>query len=245
MIEIENLIVAYGDHRVLNGLSVAWHNKAIHGLVGMNGAGKTTLLNTMAGFLKPGSGTILMDGVSLGRTALSYLETENFFYSNITGREYLGLFSAPAVSQGIDEWNQLFRLPLDELIEGYSSGMKRKLALAGVLRQEKPLVILDEPFNGLDLEASRLLSLIIARLKERGSTVLVTSHILGSLTGICDHIHLLSNGKIVLSRDRENFANLEKEIFRDSDQGYFDLVNNIMPGQENEPGSQGDKRDPV
>ena len=244
MIEIENLIVAYGEHRVLDGLSIAWHENAIHGLVGMNGAGKTTLLNTMAGFLKPAGGTIRMDGVTLVRAALSFLETENFFYSNITGREYLGLFSAPAVSPGIDEWNQLFRLPLDELIDGYSSGMKRKLALAGVLRQDKPLVILDEPFNGLDLEASRLLSVIISRLKERGTTVIITSHILGSLTGTCDYIHLLRNGKIVLSRDRDHFANLEKEIFRDSDKEFSDLVNSIMPGQESEPGSPGGKKDP-
>jgi ABC-2 type transport system ATP-binding protein len=106
--------------------------------------------------------------------------------------------------------------------------MKRKLALAGVLRQGTPFVILDEPFNGLDLEASRLLSMIISKLKDRGITVLITSHILGSLTGICDQIHLLRNGKIHFSRDNENFVTLEEEIFKDVDQGYSDLVNSIL-----------------
>ena len=228
MIAIENLSVSFGDHRVLEGLSVSLPDHSIHGLVGMNGAGKTTLLNTMAGFIRPGAGTILMQGMALRRSDLAFLETENFFYSYITGREYLGLFKSPAGVPGIDEWNRMFRLPLDQLIDSYSSGMKRKLALAGVLRQDKPLVILDEPFNGLDLESSRLLSLIIARLKELGKTVLVTSHILGSLTGICDHIHLLHDGKIRFSRDRDHFTNLEQDIFRDLDPGYLTLVKEIM-----------------
>ena len=228
MLAIENLIVSYGDHNVIDGLTISLPLKSVHGLVGMNGAGKTTLLNTMAGFTRKASGSIMMAGASLKRADLSFLETENFFYSHITGREYLGLFKAPQGIPGIDEWNRMFRLPLDHLIDNYSSGMKRKLALAGVLRQEKELVILDEPFNGLDLEFSRLLSMIIARLKERGTTVIITSHILGSLTGICDHIHLLRNGKIQFSRDRDNFMDLEKDIFRDLDPAYMTLVEEIM-----------------
>jgi ABC-2 type transport system ATP-binding protein len=228
MLEIENLTISYGDHKVIDALSVSLSVHCIHGLVGMNGAGKTTLLNTMAGFIRAGQGTILMEGNPLKRADLAFLETENFFYSHITGREYLGLFKAPAGVPDIDEWNRMFSLPLDQLIDGYSSGMKRKLALAGVLRQDKPLVILDEPFNGLDLESSRLLSLIITRLKQRGTTVIITSHILGSLTGVCDHIHLLRNGKIMFSRDKENFATLEQDIFKDVDPGFFDLVNSII-----------------
>jgi ABC-2 type transport system ATP-binding protein len=228
MLTIENLSVSYGDHKVLDGLSLSLSLNCIHGLVGMNGAGKTTLLNAMEGFIRPGSGAIVLKGAPLKRVDLAFLETENFFYSHISGREYLGLFKTPPGVPGIDEWNRMFRLPLDQLIDGYSSGMKRKLALAGVLRQNKPIVILDEPFNGLDLESSRLLSMIIGRLKERGTTVIITSHILGSLTGICDHIHLLRTGKIMFSRDRDHFETLEQDIFRDVDPGFFDLVNSIM-----------------
>lgn len=228
MLAIENLSVSYGDHKVIDDLTISLPLKSVHGLVGMNGAGKTTLLNTMAGFIRQDSGSIMMPKRPLKRADLSFLETENFFYSHITGREYLGLFKSPPGVQGIDEWNRMFRLPLDQLIDSYSSGMKRKLALAGVLRQEKKIVILDEPFNGLDLESSRLLSMIIARLKERETTILITSHILGSLTGICDHIHLLRNGKIQFSRDKDNFVNLENDIFRDVDPDYMTLVEEIM-----------------
>jgi ABC-2 type transport system ATP-binding protein len=228
MLVIENLHISFGSNQVLDALTLMLPLHQVHGLVGMNGAGKTTLLNVMAGFIRPDSGKILMNGVPLKRSELAFLETENFFYSQITGREYLGLFKAPPGVPGIDEWNRIFRLPLDQLIEGYSSGMKRKLALAGVLRQEKAVVILDEPFNGLDLESSRLLSIIITRLKERGTTVIITSHILGSLTGICDCIHLLRNGKILFTKDKENFSTLEQDIFRDVDSGYSNLINSII-----------------
>ncbi len=228
MIAIENVSVAYGDKLVIDDLSLILPDGQIHGLVGMNGAGKTTLLNAMAGYVKPLRGSVFMNGQPLQRMDLSFLETENFFYSHITGREYLGLFTGPAGSPGPDEWNQMFRLPLDQIIDGYSSGMKKKLALAGVLMQDKQLVILDEPFNGLDLESSRLLSMIITKLKERGKTLLITSHILESLTGLCDYIHLIGNGRIRVSRERGDFGNLEQDIFRDIDPGYADMVSKLL-----------------
>ncbi len=228
MLDISDLSVSYGDHRVLENLSLALQLHQVHGFVGMNGAGKTTLLNTLAGFMRPDSGSVTMNGDPLNRSDVAFMETENFFYSYITGREYLALFRAPADAPSIEEWNVLFKLPLDQLIDGYSSGMKRKLALAGVLRQEKSLVILDEPFNGLDLESSRILSLILSRLKEKGTTVILTSHILGALTGICDRIHLLRGGKISISRERQQFTGLEEEIFREVDEGFSELVRGVM-----------------
>jgi len=233
MLRIENLSVSYGPHLVLDNLSLALPLHQVHGLAGMNGAGKTTLLHAMAGFVKSTSGKISYETSALKRTDLSFLATENFFYSYITGREYLELFEVPVSSTGIEEWNRIFSLPLNQQVEGYSSGMKKKLAIIGVLRQNKPLVVLDEPFNGLDLEASRMLSLIIARLKEQGSTVIITSHILGSLTGICDQIHLLHNGKIRFSRDKMHFDLLEKEIFGEFDQEHEALVRDIFQKNQN------------
>ena len=228
MLEINELHVSYGENRVIENLSLNLPLQQVHGLVGMNGAGKTTLLNTLAGFISQGSGTVKMHGKPIQMHDVAFMETETFFYSYITGREYLELFRVPAGAPDIAEWNGLFKLPLDQLVDTYSSGMKKKLALIGVLRQGKPLVILDEPFNGLDMESSRLLSLVISRLKEKGTTVILTSHILGALTGICDHIHLLRNGKISFSRERQQFSGLEEEIFREVDEGYVELVRGVV-----------------
>jgi ABC-2 type transport system ATP-binding protein len=251
---IENLTVSYGDYLVLDQLCLSLEPAKVHGLVGLNGSGKTTLLNTLAGYKRQDSGTIrfagtfetvdesshkgvfplkvTMDGHSTGdhlpRSCFSFLETENYFYSKITGREYMEIFRTPGGSASIDDWNGVFDLPLDELIDGYSSGMKKKLALMAVLRQGKPLVILDEPFNGLDIESSRILVHIIATLKERNHTVIVTSHILGSLTGICDYIHLLKNGRIAFSKEPGEFKNLEAEIFSEVDLEHETRLRNLI-----------------
>ena len=228
MLNLDHLTVSYGNNRVLDNMELSLPLQCIHGLVGLNGAGKTTLLNTIAGYKKQEEGTILINGAPLKRKDLAYLETEQYYYSKITGREYLELFRTPAQSRSIDEWNGLFKLPLDQITEGYSGGMKRKLALIGILRKGKQLVILDEPFNGLDIESSRLLSMIIFGLKEQGTTVIVTSHILGSLTGICDYIHLLKNGRIVFSKESSQFSNLESEIFSEVDSEHEKLVREIL-----------------
>lgn len=228
MLTIKDLTVSYGDKIVLDKLQLNIDLAKIHGLVGLNGAGKTTLLNALYGFKNRDSGFLLYKDLPLKRIDVSYLETENFFYSNITGKEYLSLFQRLTNDYNLDDWNKIFKLPLDQLIDGYSTGMKKKLALMAVLKQDKEIVILDEPFNGLDIESSKILSLIISKLKENGKTIIVTSHILESLTNICDFIHYLDNKVISFTRDKNNFANLESEIFNEMEAEHKELIDNIM-----------------
>lgn len=213
MFTIENIRVQYGKQIVLSNLNLSLTLKQVHGLVGLNGAGKTTLLNTIYGFSKPQSGRIALNGNPIHRKQLSFLETGNYFYPYITGNEYLGLFPESEKKFDINTWNQLFELPLDKLIDDYSTGMKKKLAFMGILKLDKPILILDEPFNGLDLESVQLVKLIIQRLRVNGKTVLITSHILETLFNCCDHIHYLSQGKIQQSYPKQNFHLIEKEIF--------------------------------
>jgi len=144
---------------------------------------------------------------------LGYLETQNYFYSYLTGREHLKIFQFNNPQFDINHWNSLFNLPLDDLIETYSTGMKKKLAFMALLCQNKPFLLLDEPFNALDLETNQQLRLIIKALAERGKTVLVTSHIMESLTLLCDTISYLENGKIVFCETKDNFTNIEQRIF--------------------------------
>lgn len=211
MLTIENLKVGYKpDKEILKGLNLSMETGKIHGLVGLNGAGKTTLLNTLYSFIRPESGRILVNGAPLHRKDIGYLEAENYFYPYMTGYEYLALF--PAGPNGFDpnNWQELLRLPLDDITESYSTGMRKKLALIAVLKTDKPILILDEPFNGLDLESAHILTLILTRLRENGKTVLITSHIYESLTNISDFIHYIDNGTIAYSYPKEQFEELRK-----------------------------------
>lgn len=228
MLTINNLTVSYGKKIVLERLQLNLEFAKIHGLVGLNGAGKTTLLNTLYGFKNKDSGLILYNDLPLKRIVVSYLETENFYYSNITGKEYLSLFQRLTNDYNLDDWNKIFKLPLNQLIDSYSTGMKKKLVLMAILKQDKEIVILDEPFNGLDIESSKVLSLIIARLKEKGRTIIITSHILESLTNICDYIHYLDNKVISFTRDKNNYDNLENEIFNGMEAEHKELIDNII-----------------
>ena len=111
MISISDLHVSYGKQKeVIKNLHLSLPESKIHGIVGLNGAGKTTLLNTIYGLQKPDSGTIKWGDHAINKKQVAYLEAENYFYPNITGREYLDLFQNPEFNP--DEWNQLFNLPL-------------------------------------------------------------------------------------------------------------------------------------
>jgi len=227
MITIKDLTVSYEKpQKVINGLSLSLGEDTIHGIVGLNGSGKTTLLNTLYGLKKPDAGEIRRDGSPLTKKQMSYLVTENFFYSNITGREYLGLFKNQAFDE--DKWNQLFLLPLDQIIDGYSTGMKKKLALLGILKQDKLIMILDEPFNGLDIETCRVIRSILLRLREKGKTIVITSHIIETLTNLCDFIHFLEKGVIKISHGKAGFNAFEREIFESIENRNVQMIDDLM-----------------
>lgn len=214
MLTIRNLQVEYKKQSlILRGITLSMGSGKIHGLVGLNGAGKTTLLNTLYGFIRPVEGSILYNENPLQRRDIAYLEAENYFYPYMTGREYLDLFPAGKNGFQIDSWQKLFSIPLDDITENYSTGMKKKLALLGVIKPDKPILILDEPFNGLDLESAHILTLILQQLREKGKTVLVTSHVFETLTSGCDYIHHINNGMIEQSYPKEQFGMLKELLF--------------------------------
>ena len=227
MITINNLTISYNNsNNVIDNLNLSLMEGLIHGIVGLNGAGKTTLLNTLFGLKKHDKGTILFDNQKINKKSVSYLVTENFFYSNITGIEYLNLFNNKEFD--VKQWNKLFLLPLDSIIDRYSTGMKKKLALLGILKQAKPLMILDEPFNGLDIETCRIIRMILLRLKEKGKTIIITSHIIETLTNLCDYIHYLDNGIIKYSKDRHGFSEFEREVFKKIENENIELIQELI-----------------
>lgn len=226
MIIIKDLTAGYNQTNVIDSLNLILQNNAVHGVVGLNGAGKTTLFNTIFGLKKLRQGSILYNGEEISKKNISYLPTENYFFYNITGREYLALFQNPSFD--IDKWNELFKLPLNQIIEEYSTGMKKKLALMGILKQDKPIILLDEPFNGLDVEMSRIVHLMILRLKEIGKTIIISSHIVETLTSLCDYMHYLESGKIKYSCPKEEFAVLKQEIFEKIEKNNLNLIDTLL-----------------
>lgn len=213
MIELKNLCLAYGSHVVLDELTATWSVPGIHGIAGLNGAGKTTLFNAVAGYKNPVSGTLQFCKRDLVKEDVFFLETSPYFYPNITGYEYLSLFSQTANHFDGKLLNEVFQLPLHDLIDHYSTGMKKKLAIMAMLKKDKPIYLLDEPFNGLDLESNHVLEILLTLLKERGKTILISSHILDPLLRICDDIHLLKVGRLEQNFSKDNFENVEQALF--------------------------------
>ena len=210
MITIHDLTIAYGKKEIIKNLNYTFELHQAHGIVGLNGSGKTTLLNTLFRIKKPLNGTILLNKEPINRKQIGMLPTESYFYANITGKEYLDIFKNPDFE--LDKWNNLFKLPLKDLIETYSTGMKKKLALMTVIKQNKEIIILDEPFNGLDMETSSILNIIIGELKKQGKTIIITSHILKTLTDVCDQLHYLTNKTIEISSEKINFEQFEQKL---------------------------------
>lgn len=229
MLTIRNLQVEYKKQSlILKGITLSMESGKIHGIVGLNGAGKTTLLNTLYGFIRPVEGSILYNDNPLHRRDIAYLEAENYFYPYMTGREYLDLFPAGENGFQVDNWQKLFNIPLNDITENYSTGMKKKLALLGVLKPDKPILILDEPFNGLDLESAHILTLILQQLREKGKTILVTSHVFETLTSGCDYIHHINNEMIARSYSQDQFGMLQQLLYSTIEHQTADQIKGLI-----------------
>ncbi|MRJ11616.1 ATP-binding cassette domain-containing protein [Ornithobacterium rhinotracheale] len=210
MIKIDRLNKNFGNNEVLKDISLEFTEGNVYGIVGENGAGKTTLFRCIAG-LESYRGEILSENTPL-KNHLGYLETEPFFYSRITGKEYIQLLcNARNKKVNIDEKN-IFDLPLEQYASTYSTGMKKKLALTAILLQENKYYILDEPFNGIDIQSSIILVDIILKLKELNKIVLISSHIFSTLVDTCDKIIFLNKGQEPRIIQKAEFKDLEKEM---------------------------------
>jgi ABC-2 type transport system ATP-binding protein len=210
-VEVKDLSKVYGSKEVLKDISMKLEGGMVYGLVGENGSGKTTLFKCIAG-LEDFSGELSSD-LSTLKNHIGLLLTEPFFLSKITGREYIILMcDARGQSYTDVDKKNVFDLPLDNYASTYSTGMKKKLAILAILMQGNDFLILDEPFNGVDAQSNILISEIIKELKQLGKTVLISSHILSSLTDLCDEIFLLDQGKIKGVYEQADFDLLESDM---------------------------------
>jgi ABC-2 type transport system ATP-binding protein len=211
MITVKNLFKKYGTNEVLNNINIEFDKGKVYGIVGENGAGKTTLFRCIAG-LEEYEGEIKSNPNPV-KNHLGLLLTEPFFFQKITGKEYIQLLcNARNIKiSNIDERN-IFKLPLDQYASSYSTGMKKKLALTAILLQENEYFILDEPFNGVDIQSNIIITEIIHKLKALDKTVIISSHIFSTLSDTCDEILFLSSGNFLRSFQKTDFHILETEM---------------------------------
>ncbi|MFN5789819.1 MAG: ATP-binding cassette domain-containing protein [Bacteroidota bacterium] len=211
MIKIKELSKLFGNKEVLKNLSMEFSTGNVYGIVGENGSGKTTLFRCIAG-LESYSGEIISDVMPL-KNHLGLLLTEPFFFSMMTGREYIRLLCNARGKTNVDiDSKNIFDLPLEQYASTYSTGMKKKLAITAILLQENEYFILDEPFNGVDIQSNIILTEIILNLKELNKIVIISSHIFSTLSDTCDEIHLLRKGEQIKSVNKTGFKDLEQEM---------------------------------
>jgi ABC-2 type transport system ATP-binding protein len=211
MISIHALSKSYNGKEVLNDIELNLLKGNVYGIVGENGAGKTTLFRCIAG-LESYAGSIESEIESL-KDKMGFLTTDPYILSKITGREYLRLLCL-ARQVKVEDWDtkNIFDLPLDQYAESYSTGMQKKLAITAILLQKNEIFILDEPFNGVDIQSNILITEIIHHLKSLEKTIIISSHIFSTLSDTCDTIFHLSEGKIKQQYQKTDFHLLESEI---------------------------------
>ena len=208
---MNDLSKVFGDKEVLKNVSMEFSKGNVYGIVGENGAGKTTLFRCIAG-LESYSGEIISDVTPL-KNHLGLLLTDPFFFTMITGKEYIRLLCNARGKTNLDiDSKNIFDLPLHQYASTYSTGMKKKLAITAILLQENEYFILDEPFNGVDIQSNIILTEIILKLKELNKIVIISSHIFSTLSETCDEIHLLRKGEQIKSVQKSGFKNLEQEM---------------------------------
>ncbi|GAA4111919.1 ABC transporter ATP-binding protein [Aquimarina addita] len=224
MISVNLISKSYGAKQVLNAINVSFKPGEINGVVGENGAGKTTLFSCIAG-LEAYKGQIDYNQVSI-KSRVGFLPTNPHFLSKITGKEYLQLVcNARKVKLTDFKEQNIFDLPLQQYAETYSTGMKKKLALTGILLQRNDIFILDEPFNGVDIHSNIMINQIVMRLKALNKIVVLSSHIFSTLHETCDYLHYLKQGSIIKSVDKTAFDTIEKDMKSSGIDARIDALN--------------------
>lgn len=218
MLEIRNFSKTYKKGRpAVEGLNLHIKPGDIYGFIGHNGAGKTTTLRAVAGALDFEVGDIIIGGISIKddpiacKKVMAYIPDNPELYENLTGIQYIKFIgdiygvSKDERLKGISKFADAFELTsnLGDLISSYSHGMKQKLAIISALVHKPKLLVLDEPFVGLDPKAAYTLKQFIAELCESGSAVFFSTHVLDTAEKLCTKIAIIKEGHLVAEGDME------------------------------------------
>lgn len=211
MIRIENLTKRFGDAVAVDALSLEVHPGEFFCFLGPNGAGKTTTIKMLTGLIRPTAGRALLGGHDIqlepvaAKALLGYIPDIPFLYEKLSGREFMrlvaGLYRLPdsALSRKGEELLDQFEIRdvADQLIEDYSHGMRQKLVFASCFLHDPKIVIVDEPWVGLDPKSIRLVKTFLKDRTREGATVFMSTHSLGLIEGVADRIAIIHRGKLL------------------------------------------------
>ena len=217
MLKIEHMTKVYGGKKAVDNLSLHIQPGEIYGFIGHNGAGKTTTLKSVVGILQFDEGEITIDGISIREQPLAckkkfaYIPDNPDLYDFMTGIKYLNFI---ADVFGVDEntrqerirkYAELFELTNDlgQPIAAYSHGMKQKLAIIAAWMHDPKLIIMDEPFVGLDPKASHLLKGMMREVCDNGGAIFFSTHVLEVAEKLCDKVAIIKGGKLIRSGTME------------------------------------------
>ncbi len=217
MLDIKNLTKTYGEKKAVDSLSLHIAPGEIYGFIGHNGAGKTTTLKSVAGILQFDEGEITIGGVSVKKNPLeckrqlAYIPDNPDIYEFMTGIKYLNFIAdifgvgAKEREERIRKYADLFELTKDlgEPVSAYSHGMKQKLAVVSAWLHEPKLIIMDEPFVGLDPKAAHTLKGMMREFCDAGNAIFFSTHVLEVAEKLCDKIAIIKNGKLIRSGTME------------------------------------------
>lgn len=227
MLEVEGLTKAFGEMKAVDNVSFRIPDGKILGLIGQNGAGKSTTFRLILNFLDQDKGTISWNGQLINEedyNIIGYLPEERGLYPKVTIEDQLIYFgrlrgkSKKEIVPLIDKWMEKFQVKgkKTDKVKSLSKGNQQKVQLISTLIHEPKLVVLDEPFSGLDPVNAELLKQGIIELKDQGSCVIFSSHNMENVEQICDHLVMLKNGKMVLNgrvdEIREQFGRTQLQI---------------------------------
>lgn len=206
-LKIESLTKKYGEFKALNNVSLEAKNGKILGILGRNGAGKTTTIKSIMGIIEPDSGAITYNGVDIRKANVSigYLPEERGLYVNSLVKDqllYFAMLNGMDKKRAIDEIKKLldeFKIPtyLNKKVKTLSKGNKQKIQLISAILHKPQIVILDEPFSGLDPVNIELFKNTVLNLKKQGATILFSSHRMEDVEEMCDRIVMLNKGNVV------------------------------------------------
>lgn len=218
MLRIEHLTKSYGDKKAVDDLSLHIAPGEIYGFIGHNGAGKTTTIKACCGILQADCGEVYIDGISVkekpiaAKAKLAYIPDNPDLYEFMTGIQFLNFIgdvfgvSAEDRQARIRKYAELFELTDDlaQPVSAYSHGMKQKLAVISALLHEPKLLIMDEPFVGLDPKASHILKELMRELCNAGGAIFFSTHVLEVAEKLCDKVAIIKNGRLIKSGAMED-----------------------------------------